>query len=336
MANSHGDELHPLVALSKEANRYDFYAALRQLECIFNDKPRLGQSLRSSDDQLRLEQEPSNLFAPSTLYSCQFEADHRWHLRVLFFGLFGPNGALPHHLTEYVRERQRQEIDDQATLAFFNLFHHRLLSLFYRAWANKEPTVNRDRPEDDHFDRYIGSLLGIGIPELQNKDGMPDDSKRYFAAYLGDSRRHVSGLLALIRAFFSVPSSIEEFVGEWLTIPLEARSSLGKTLGAQLGVDTVLGSHSWQCQYKFRIRLGPMNLADYEDFLPNKKNLKLLKTIIRNYLGDELNWEVQLILKKEQVPAIFLGKYGCLGLNTWLYSSKRQADASDLILNHDR
>lgn len=335
MADSHRDEIHPLIALSNDANRYDFYAALRQLECMFSDKPRLGQSLRSHDDQLRLEQEPSNLFAPSTLYSCQLEADNHWHLRVLFFGLFGPNGALPGHLTEYVHERQRHEINDEATLAFFNLFHHRLLSLFYRTWANKEPTVNRDRPENDHFDRYIGSLAGVGISELKNADYMPDDSKRYFTAYLGDSRRHVSGLLALIRAFFSVPATIDEFMGEWLTIPTEVCSSLGKNLGGELGIDTILGSHSWQCQYRFRINLGPMALIDYESFLPNEKKMELLKVIIRNYLGDELNWEVKLILRKDKVPSAFLGKYGCLGLNIWLFSSKRQIDASDLILNHD-
>ena len=338
MADSHWDKNDSLVALSTQANRYDFYAALRQFECVFVDKPRLGHSLRSSEDMLRLEQEPSNLFAPSTLFSCQLDPDQHWHLRVLFFGLFGPHGALPHHLTEYLRERQRQEIDDQASLAFFNLFHHRLLSLFYRAWANKEPTVNRDRPESDRFDKYIGSFLGIATPELQNCDDMPDDSKRYFAAYLGDSRNHASGLLALIRAFFRIPSQMDEFVGKWLAIPQEARSSLGQTFGTQLGIDTILGSHSWQCQYKFRLRLGPMSLVDYEHFFPGEQNLKRLKTIVRNYLGEELSWDLQLFLQKEQVPSSRLGQYGRLGLNLWLKNTKTvfPHDASDLILKHDR
>ncbi|WGZ94390.1 MAG: type VI secretion system baseplate subunit TssG [Candidatus Thiothrix putei] len=161
-----------LTDLGRQANRYDFFAALRAVECHFRDKPRLGQSVNPAEDGIRLGQEPSNLFAPSALHSCQPQADGYWHLQVLFFGLFGPQGPLPQHLTEYVRERRRNEVRDEATLAFMNLFHHRLLSLLYRAWANKEPTVQRDRVENDDFDRYTGALLGIGIPELQHRDAM--------------------------------------------------------------------------------------------------------------------------------------------------------------------
>ncbi|WGZ94389.1 MAG: type VI secretion system baseplate subunit TssG [Candidatus Thiothrix putei] len=165
---------------------------------------------------------------------------------------------------------------------------------------------------------------------------MPDDSKRYFAAYLGGQGRHASGLLALLKAFFHVPSQIEEFAGEWLAIPAESQSCLGRPLGTQLGVDTVLGQYSWQRQYKFRIRLGPMNLAEYEGLLPGKPNLQLLGAIVRNYLGDELNWEVGLVLHKEQIPAARLGQYGQLGLTSWFAPAIPVSDADDLAVGRTR
>lgn len=280
MADSHWEQSTYLEELSANTARYEFYAALRWLECWFHEKPRLGEGVHPNDEPIRLEQEPSNIFAPSSLYSFKLEDDGFWHLRLLCFGLFGPNGALPHHLTEYVRERRHSDINDHATLAFFNLFQHRLISLFYRAWANKEPTVQRDRPEDDYFNQYIGSVLGIGICELQNRDCMLDDHKRYFAAYLGDNRKHISGLKAILENILKVPCQVQEFIGEWLTLPEKIRSRLGLFNNGVLGIDAVLGSHSWQCQYKFRLILGPMTLDDYESLLPKQSGFMQLKTLV--------------------------------------------------------
>jgi type VI secretion system protein ImpH len=338
MASADGDDpgaVDILPELGEQIRQYDFFAALRRLECQFADKPRLGQSLRPADDAVRLGQEPSTLFAPSTLFSCQPQEDGRWHLKVLFLGLFGPNGPLPLHLTEYARDRVRHA-RDTSLVEFLDLFHHRLLSLFYRAWANKEPTVQYDRPAEDRFHTYIGSLLGIGSPELQHRDVMPDDNKLYFAAHLGSQTRHVSGLTALLRSFFQVPLQVEEFVGEWLKIPAESQSRLGRPLGGQLGMDAVLGRYSWQRQYKFRIHLGPMGLQEYEELLPGGEKLRLLGTVIRNYLGDELNWDVKLVLRKEDVPPARLGKYGRLGLTTWAVSQTLGRDADDLAVGRER
>lgn len=338
MAGTDGDDpgaVDILPELGEQIRQYDFFAALRRLECQFADRPRLGESLRPEEDAVRLGQEPSTLFAPSTLYSCQPQEDGRWRLKVLFFGLFGPNGPLPLHLTEYARERTRHA-RDTSLVEFLDLFHHRLLSLFYRAWANKEPTVQYDRPAEDRFHAYIGSFLGIGIPELQHRDVMPDDNKLYFAAHLGSQTRHVSGLAALLRSFFQIPLHVEEFVGEWLKIPAESQSRLGRILGGQLGTDAVLGRYSWQRQYKFRIHLGPMDLQDYEALLPGGEKLRLLGTVIRNYLGDELNWDVRLVLRKEQVPPARLGSYGRLGLTTWAASQTPVRDADDLAVGRER
>jgi type VI secretion system protein ImpH len=237
------------------------------------------------------------------------------------------------HLTEYARNRLRNA-KDSVLVDFMDLFHHRLLSLFYRAWADKEPTVHFDRPEQDRFKTYIGALLGIGSPALQQRDAMPDLSKLHFSAHLGCHNRHAEGLQSIIAGFFRLPVRIHEFVGEWLDIPKDSYCYLRPSGNVgQLGQTSVIGTRNWLCQHKFRIKLGPLGLADFERMLPIGKSVNNLIAIVRNYIGFEFSWDLNLILKKDEVPAAQLGKHVRLGWTTWIATPDRQSDADDLILN---
>jgi len=321
-----------LTRLQKAPYKFGFYSALRQLECRYHQQARLGKTVRPLDDIVRLGQTPTTIFAPSTLSECRYE-DDLLHLSVYFFGVFGSNGPLPLHLTEYARHRSRNA-KDEAMIYFMDIFHHRMLSLFYRAWANKEPTVHYDRPDTDRFHTYIGSLLGIGMPALQNRDSMPDNSKLHFAAHLASTPHHAEGLSSILKAFFKVPVQIEEFVGEWLKIPKYSQIQLGMNQeGGLLGQNTTLGQCSWQRQYKFRLLIGAMDLAEYEKLLPDKSKLKLISSIIKNYLGYEMNWDIRLILKKKQRPCTVLGNYGQLGLTSWIGKKSAVQDADDLLIS---
>ncbi|MGB0845674.1 MAG: type VI secretion system baseplate subunit TssG [Thiolinea sp.] len=324
------DTLRLFEEIIADAPRWGYYAALRQFECLYADQPRLGESRRPSDDKIRLGQEPSTIFAPATLHAAN-RNDELLHLSVLFMGVFGPNGPLPLHLTEYARNRIR-DVKDESMVKFMDMFHHRLLSLFYRVWANKEPTVHYDRPESDRFHCYVGSLLGIGVPELWERDGLSDNSKLHFAGHFGALPHHAEGLSSILRSFFKVPLKIQEFVGEWLKIPDESLCKLGSHSGA-LGVDTVLGGYSWQCQYKFRLLIGPMPLQDYKQLLPGGEKLALVSDILKNYLGYELACDARLILDKKEVPGVSLGQSGQLGWTTWLNNQPADSDADDLLLN---
>jgi type VI secretion system protein ImpH len=339
MAGTHGNQdtdLDLVARLAKDPYSFGFYAALRELECLYNTKPRFGYSSRPVDDPIRLGQAPSLQFAPSTLSSFKSTASTH-QLKVLFFGLFGPNGPLPLHLTEYTRNRIR-DAKDSTLVDFADMFHHRLLCLFYRAWADKEPTVHLDRPEKDRFSDYVGSLLGIGMPSLQHRDSIPDHTKLHFAAHLGCHTKHCEGLISILKDFFRVPVKIQEFIGEWLAIPKNSYCYLDSDQSTgQLGVSAIIGTNSWQCQHKFRLTMGPLSLSEYEDFLPTGKRLKNVLGLVNNYIGFELNWDLNLMLKKNEVPATQLSKYGQLGWTTWLQTpNKRQDDANDLYLAREK
>jgi type VI secretion system protein ImpH len=332
-----------LAQLAEAPWEHGFYQAMRRLEAQYRDRPRFGDSVRPAQDAVRLAQEPSVVFAPATLAALEPAQDgpaqdHRAaRLLVHFFGLFGPDGALPLHLTEYARDRRRNH-RDPTFQRFADIFHHRALSLFYRAWANARPTVSLDRPEQDRFALYVGALTGLGMDSLRNRDAMPDLAKLHFAGHLAGQTRHAEGLGAILSSFFRTPVRIEGFIGAWLGLQQNDRTHLAHAPETgTLGKTALLGGRVWSRQHKFRIVIGPLPLADYLRLLPGGTSFHRLIPIVRNYAGDTLIWDVNIILRREEVPPTRLGDRktggGALGWTTWLMPRQKPADAADLYLD---
>jgi type VI secretion system protein ImpH len=313
---------------------WSFYQALRRLEAQYKDRPRLGRSARPSQDAVRLAQEPTVEFAPSTLAAWEDGKDGRpSRLLVHFFGLFGPDGALPLHLTEYARDRRRNH-RDPTFQRFADVFHHRAMSLFYRAWADMRPTVAFDRPDQDRFALYIGALIGLGAPSLRDRDAMPDLTKLHFAGHLANQTRHAEGLASILSAFFQMPVRVESFVGTWLSVPTPDRTELGAGAArAAIGQTAIIGARIWSRQHKFRLVFGPLSLTDYLRLLPGNLSFRRLIPIVRNHAGDTLLWDLNLILRDEEVPKLQLGRQGMLGWTTWLVPRTQGTDAADLHLD---
>ncbi len=323
------------ASLQKEPYHYGFFQVMRLLECAYKNNARFGQSQRPSQEPpIRLGQEVSLTFETSTLSSfTQRKAGLMPLLKQHFMGLFGTNGPMPTHLTEYIRERIHYHRDHTLS-GFADMFHHRMICLFYRAFANTEPTVSFDRPESDRFSTYIGSLAGFGEDTLRERDAMPDLAKFYYTGFLAAQNKPAEGISALLADYFRLRVSIEQFVGEWLDIQQSDLTRLGETpRTGELGCSAILGSRVWGCQHKFRVRFGPLNLNDYLSLLPDGYRINQLIAVIRNYIGDELSWDVNLVLKKDQVPSAQLGDATQLGWTSWLGVRESDQDADDLRLN---
>ena len=326
------DALRLLASLAEAPYRHDFYQTLRRLECVYDSKPRWGEGRRPIDEPVRFGQDPDLSFAPSPLSSFERgSAGRPPRLHVHLFGLLGPNGPLPLHITEYARDRLRQH-GDRTLARFLDLFHHRFLTLFYRAWAQAQPTVNHDRPHDDHFAVYLGAFLGIAPAAFRARDTVPDLAKFFHVGALIRQTRNAEGLRGILQHFFRVPVEIEQFVGDWMPLDVPQRTYLGRE-GAVLGVAAVAGRRVWDRQHKFRLMLGPLTFADYEQFLPGGMHLRKLVDWVRLYVNYELAWDVRLRLKKHEVPETRLGAGRRLGWTTWLGHRRAETDADDLCLN---
>jgi type VI secretion system protein ImpH len=309
------DPLWP--ALEAEPWRFDLFAVLRRMEAGAAATPRLGRAPRPSLEPLRLGQEPSSSFAPSTLASARRRAGLPPKLQVYSFGLFGPNGPLPLALTEYAHERAIHA-GDRALTEFADLFHHRFLLLFYRAWAQAQSTASLDRSEGDDFTRYCASLIGHGLPGQGHADSVPLHARLAHSGHLVRQTRNAEGLARMLGNFFGTGCHIEEHRGDWLPLPCEERSRLGRRLGARLGVDSVAGAAVWDRQHRFRIELGPMPLALYLSVLPGSEGARQVRDWVRGYVGIEFDFDLRLVLRADQVGGTSLGANARLGWTSWL------------------
>ncbi|MEO6362390.1 MAG: type VI secretion system baseplate subunit TssG [Caldimonas sp.] len=332
-------------ALGEAPREHDFFAVLRHVEALRPDLPRIGAALRPSQEALRLGQDAELAFAPAALESFAAGATPAPRLGVRFFGLLGPQGPMPLHFTEYVRERLRFRGD--ATLArFLDVFHHRLLALFYAAWAQSQPTVHHDRPGSDRFGAWLGASFGTQEASPAPR-ALPEKARLFQAGLLGSRSRHAEGLVKLLRQYFRVPVRIEQHVAQWLELDDGDRSRLGfsrsrperrDAVAPQLGVSATSGSKCRDRQYKFRVALGPLTLARYDDFLPGGRAWSGLREWVQHYAGLDLRWDVELTLAADHVPEPRLGRVVRLGVSAWIGrrdATQRGQDRSDLRLRPD-
>ena len=317
-----------LAAMAAEPWAHDFFQALRRIDAHQPDKPRLGTARRPMDEPVRLGQAAEMTFAPAALHAVQPPGKHQPpRIEVRFFGLFGPNGPLPLHLTEYARNRALHH-DDPTFVRFADIFHHRLLLLFYRAWAQAQPVVGRDRPGDDSFADIVGSLIGVGVPSLRGREPVPDEVKLHFAGLLSRQVRNADGLANLLSGYLGRRVRVEQFAGHWMPLLEDERSRLGRLLGgrrntsAKLGSGAVLGRMLWDRQHGIRLHIGPLDRAAFETLLPDGQALPAVMSLVQQYLGHEFNWDLVLGHIADQVQPSRLGRHARLGWTSWVGQPK--------------
>lgn len=339
MAGENGQETHSLAdpltgKLKSNPFRFDFFRALRLLENRHRHFPKIGSTISPEQDPVRFGQNPELSFPTSTLEGMERKSpDRPWRLNVRFFGLFGPNGPLPTHFTEYARDRLRN-MRDFTISAFADIFHHRLISFFYRAWAVNQKAVDFDRPEESRYTGYIGSFFGYAEESLRNRDSIGDNAKLYYSGRLSSQTKSADGLEAVLADYFSVPVAIESFVGHQLAMPEAYWCRLGgERDNALLGVSAVLGSHVWDVQNRFRVRIGPVGFRRFTDFLPAGRSFLRLTEWIAFYTSHQFQWDLNLVLAAGEIPQTGLGGGSLLGYTTWLKSGPSGADSDDLIIN---
>ncbi len=314
--------------------RYDLFHLLRRIDAQGGERYPLGRAPLPKFESLRIGQTPSMGFAPATLASAQKRENSAVHeISILSFGLFGPNGPLPVHMTEYARERIHHHQDDSLS-AFADLFHHRLTLLFYRAWADAQPTVSLDRADNRRFERYLASLIGMGQPGQLEKGDLSLHARFTHAGHLSRHGRDPEGLEKILRNYFKVPVHIISNVPQWmpLTSREQAQLGVGRRL-PRLGVSAFLGVAVRDVQHKFRLEIGPLSAAEYARFLPGENAVNELRDWIRQYLGIEYAWDVRVLIRGDEIPGTVLSGDGKLGYSTWLGHQPAPAPRGDLVFS---
>lgn len=327
--------------LFEEGYRFDFFQAVRVLEHLYPQRQPVGGEANPSHEAVRFRSHLSLSFPPSAIYEIARAEDGGGpaQMTIAFMGLTGLLGVLPRHYTELLIERTRHK--DEALRDFLDLFNHRLISLFYRAWEKYRFPIAYERAVskgqgDDRFTRYLFDLLGLGTEGLRHRLEVEDEPLLFYTGLLAQHPRSASALAGILQDYFEVPVAVSQFIGQWLPLSEANRSRLGPSeANNALGVSAVAGRHVWDQQAQFRLRLGPLTFAEFCQFLPSGAGFRPLVAITRFSAGEESDFDVQLILKAAEVPPCRLGGDGQpamrLGWSTWLKSQECMSDADDAM-----
>jgi type VI secretion system protein ImpH len=301
--------------LVAEPWRFDLLSVLRRLERENADKPRIGDARKLADEFVTIGQNPYFEFPDSNIEAATVGETGLVRLKARFLGLFGPQGALPLTTTEeaygWLRER------DDAFARFVDIFQRRFLALFFRAWSDAHPVTQNDRPDEDRFRVYIGSMIGIGAPAFRDADSIPDFAKLPYAGLLAPRVKSASRLRSFLSSFLGTRVEIEEFAGTWLTFDPNERTRLGEA-NSRLGADCVAGASMYTVCDKFRVRVYVRNIEHLKQFLPGSPLALEIADAIFLYVGEEYDWDMELAIPAGEITPVRLGESVQLGWTSWM------------------
>jgi type VI secretion system protein ImpH len=308
--------------LFEEYYTFSFFQAVRLLEAFLPRKKPLGKTLEPQDEVVRFSVKPDLSFPPSDISKLQQnDPDGPPRMEVAFMGLVGPSGVLPHWYSDLVLRRIWNK--DLSLAAFLDLFHHRLISLFYLAWKKNRFDANYLPDARDRYSRYLLSLAGLGTPGLVDRVGLPAESLVFYSGLLSRSIPSAVQIEAVAEYFAGTRARVEQFIERTLPISEEDLTRLG-TVNVELGVNTVCGTFVRECQTRFRVDLGPVRYRQFSRFLPTGDLLQPIFSLIKFMVGIEYEFEISVYLKRQEVPSCILGAGGPeaprLGWSSWLKS----------------
>lgn len=326
--------------LYSEPYRFSFFQAVRLLERIHPEKEGIGRAVRPGSEIVRVRSHPSLSFPASEVVDLKApppgQEDRPPEMTVNFIGLTGPLGVLPHPYTELVKERVSYK--DTALWAFLDLFNHRFASLFYRAWEKYRFPIAYERRGEDSFTEYLFDLIGMGTPGLRGRMSVPDQALLLYAGLVAQRPHSAGAIASVLRDYFRAPAEVVQFLGQWFPLEAENVTRIGQA-NSELGRTVVAGSSVFVSQSKFRVRMGPLTLAQFVAFLPVGPSFRPLKELVRYLAGLEFDYDVQLVLRKEEVPPCSLDSKSplppMLGWTTWVTSETPRKDADEVVLPVD-
>lgn len=332
MANSNRLAKLYLDELSKdpeELYQQGFAPLLRYLDANAPLAKRIGYSVSPKQDCVRFGQTALLHFHSSAFTSVKFEPKSGdYKLKNSYWGMLGINGPLPSHLTEYAIERNYR-LKDKTFTEFLDVFNHRFISLFYRAWADSEPTVSHDRKDHDTFKDRLNAFSGEANV-YQDTFDQNRNVHQFLSGLFSHKNRSGKVLSQLLSEFLHLDVKIEEFQGQWYPLEKEEQTHLGKN-NSSLGVDCIIGQRTYQRSFNFAINIGPVDYAEYISLLENKQRIQSIVELTQKSVGQEYEFTINILLKAHQTQPSKLGS-AQLGINSWCQDKSSHLAQHDPIL----
>jgi type VI secretion system protein ImpH len=317
-----------------EGWRFEFFQLLHLLETWQATPAELGRGGPYRHESLRLVPDPSLTFSPADLRRVEEATDEeraelqaRWGFRVTvnFMGLYGVAAPTPVYLTELIGFT---DVDADELTDFLDLFNHRILSLFYRAWIKYRYPWRYQLGGADEISEHLLSFIGLEDAEVRQRTGLPTSRLLRYLGLLALRTRPPVGLQLLIADYFGgIETRIDERMFRWVSIPPEGRNQIGAA-NCRLGVDLSVGEKVPDRAGKLRLVLGPLHFDEYLGFLPETDNFREACALTRLWVGERFEFDVELDIRREEIPEMRMGGLGDgdgggarLGWTSWVTSA---------------
>jgi type VI secretion system protein ImpH len=323
--------------LLDEPYRFEFFQAVRLLEKIFPERKPVGGEALPHEEIVRFRSRLGLNFPASELYEFRKSFDElteseKLELFVNFMGMVGVSGVMPVHYTELLIDRARYR--DTAMWNFLDIFTHRAVSIFFRAWGKYRFPLGYERGQDD-FTAYLFDIAGLGTKGLRGRMDLEDESLLPYSGLIAQRPHSAIALSNILSDYFRVKAKVIQFFGQWLDLDQASITRLGQ-LNNMLGRTAILGTRIWEQQSKFRIVFGPLSFKQFTAFLPNGTAHKPMKSIVRFMNGIEFDFDVRLVLKAKEVPGTVLTtrarRRPMLGWTSFLKTMPFKQDDDQVIL----
>lgn len=323
--------------LFDEPYRFEFFQAVRLLEKIFPDRRAVGAEAMPFEEIVRFRSHVSLDFPASQIQEIiksfdEFSETEKHEMFVNFMGMVGTSGVMPMPYTELIMMRARY--GDRAMWSFLDMFTHRSVSMFYRAWSKYRFPVGYERG-DDKFTKYLFDFIGLGTKGLRGRLEINDEALLPYSGLISQKPHSAVALSNILSDYFGIKAKIIQFFGQWLDLDERNITKLGRA-NSNLSRTAILGTRIWDQQSKFRLVLGAMEFKKFRAFLPNGTAYEPLKSIVRFMNGLEFDFDVRLILLARQVPSCILTtrakRRPMLGWSSWLKTKPFAEDDDQVIL----
>lgn len=319
-----------------DADAVEFFEFVRsRLEAARHGSDRdrsIGGDAAAADEVVRFGAAVGQRYGADEIVASRATDNSAVEVTVGFMGLTGPSGVLPEHYSARVVDHRRER--DPALGSFFDLFNHRALSHFWRAWAKYRLPVAFESGGgrlDDPFSRALLALTGLGVA------GEPVSEQALLPMFGGMSRRvrSAAALRRIIAGSYGLPVEVVELEGRWVDLDPADQTRLGSAF-ATLGIDAVAGAAVWDVGSQFRVRLGPLDFARFRSFFDADGPRAALTDTIRRAVGGNVDFTIQLVLRRDDVPMLRLddpASPAALGQSTWLLAGPAESDRTEAVLS---
>jgi type VI secretion system protein ImpH len=323
--------------LFDEPYRFEFFQAVRLLEKIHPERKAVGLEAMPQDEIVRFRSHVSFNFPASEIQKIEESIDElndekKLEMFINFMGMVGMSGVMPLPYTEMIASRARYK--DFSMWAFMDMFTHRMVSMFFRAWEKYRFPIGYERGQDK-FTSYLFDFTGLGTHGLRGRMSLEDESLLPYSGLIAQKPHSSNALANILADYFGVTAKILQFFGQWLDLDTESITRLGAA-NSTLSRTAIIGTRIWEQQSKFRVVLGAMSFKEFQAFLPNGSAHKPLKSIVRFMTGLEFDFDVRLVLQAKQVPGCILTtralRRPMLGWSSWLKTQPFKEDDDQVIL----